>query len=216
MSLDFKKSHKFEARSFDADCIMCHDINNNSCETCHAANNIQTGADQPFAPNNFVDDARTQKLTRAHDLNYRFLHGIDARSKKYDCQSCHQTEIFCATCHQSEGSDFAMAGIIPASHLKGDFVSPGGGEHGTLARRDIESCIACHDVQGNDPVCLNCHIDSDGINGTNPRTHAPGFMKNEEGDWHDTQGSVCYNCHINASPMTPAGTGFCGYCHGSK
>jgi hypothetical protein len=225
-SITFRTAHKFQARGFNADCIMCHDINNNSCEVCHAANNIITETNLPgnfyqaYSPNNFVDDARQQKLTRAHDLNYRFFHGIDARGKSTECQSCHQTETFCAQCHQSEHSDFAMAGIMPASHLKPGFftfgVGTGGGEHATLARRDIERCSACHDVQGIDPVCFRCHSDPDGIKGTNSKTHAAGFMRNERGDWHDTQGSVCYNCHTSASPSMPAGMGFCGYCHGGK
>jgi len=220
-SISFRRSHKFKAREFGADCVMCHDVNNNSCETCHAANNVMTEISEPYAPNNFVDDARVQKVTRTHDLNYRFSHGIDARSKSSECLSCHNTEIFCATCHQSDNADFAMSGIVPASHLKqGTFVTfgigSGGGDHAVLARRDIENCISCHDVQGNDPVCFQCHSDPDGIKGTNNKTHPSGFMKNEEGDWHDSQGSVCYNCHTNASPFSTAGQGFCGYCHGGN
>ena len=58
-------------------------------------------------------------------------------------------------------------------------VGTGGGEHATLARRDIERCISCHDVQGADPTCITCHLDSDGIKGTNPKTHPAGFMKGE-------------------------------------
>ena len=174
---------------------------------------------QPYAPNNFVDGARMQKLNRVHDLNYRYFHGIDARSKRFDCQSCHQIETFCAECHQAEEGDFNMSGTVPASHLKSGFftygVGTGGGEHATLARRDIESCIACHDVQGADPTCITCHQDADGIKGTNSKTHPSGFMNNEEGDWHSSQGSVCYNCHTSASPLSQAGTGFCGYCHGA-
>lgn len=217
-SINFRTAHKFEARQFDADCIMCHDVNNNSCETCHAANNILTGVDQPYAPNNFIDDPKMQRVTRAHDLNYRFTHGLDARGKTSECQTCHQTETFCVTCHQTENSDYAMSGILPASHLKPGFttfgVGTGGGEHATNARRDIESCISCHDVQGADPTCFRCHTDPDGIKGNNHKTHSAGFMRNEKGDWHDSPGSVCYNCHTSASPQTPAGIGFCGYCHG--
>lgn len=219
-SVNFRKAHKFAAREFNADCIMCHDVNNNSCETCHVANNISTEISQPYTPGNFADDPKVQKLTRVHELNYRFFHGIDARGKSSECQSCHDTEIFCSTCHQADNADFAMSGIVPASHLKqGTFVTfgigSGGGDHAVLARRDIENCISCHDVQGNDPVCLQCHTDPDGIKGTNNRTHPAGFMRNEEGDWHNDQGSVCYNCHTNASPFGQAGQGFCGYCHGS-
>jgi hypothetical protein len=224
-STTFMRTHKFAANNFDADCIMCHDSNNNSCIECHAANDILTEVNlpdnfyQPYAPNNFVDGARMQKINRVHELNYRFIHGIDAKSQRFDCQSCHQVETFCGECHQSENSDYSLSGILPASHLKPGFftfgVGTGGGEHATLARRNIESCVSCHDVQGGDPTCVTCHSDNDGIKGTNAKTHQTGFMRSERGDWHDSQGSVCYNCHTNASPFTPAGMGFCGYCHGA-
>jgi c(7)-type cytochrome triheme protein len=220
----FMKTHKFSALNIDSNCIMCHDSNNNSCIECHLANNIITAENvpadfyQPYAPNNFIDGARMQKINRVHELNYRYTHGIDARSKRFDCQSCHQTETFCAACHQSEGRDFALGGIMPASHLKNDFiygrVGPSG-EHAILARRDIESCASCHDTNGADPTCIRCHQDPDGIRGTDPKTHSNNFMRSVRGDWHDTQGSVCYNCHTG-SLSNAAGFGFCGYCHGSN
>jgi hypothetical protein len=70
-------------------------------------------------------------------------------------------------------------------------------------------------VEGSDPTCVKCHFDNDGIKGTNPKTHESGFMKDEKGIWHDTQGAVCYICHTdaNAKPNGIKGVGFCGYCH---
>jgi hypothetical protein len=108
--------------------------------------------------------------------------------------------------------------MLPASHLPSGFVIPGvgsgGGDHAVLAKRDIESCISCHDVQGADPTCTAfCHLDPDGIKGNNPKTHAANFMRDTYGDWHNDIGSICYNCHTSQSPSTPAGMGFCGYCH---
>ena len=104
------------------------------------------------------------------------------------------------------------------SHIGPDFktigVGSGGGEHAILARRDLESCTACHDVQGADPSCITCHLDSDGIQGTNPKTHISNFLRNEEGDWHQDAGSICYNCHTSATPQSPITSGFCNYCHG--
>ena len=42
-----------------------------------------------------------------------------------------------------------------------------------------------------------------------------GFMADEKGIWHDTQGAICYTCHTdnNAKPNGIRGVGFCGYCH---
>jgi len=218
----FSKNHKFIANNVDANCVMCHD--NQSCNDCHVATNVITEVNlsndfyQPYYPSNFTDGTKLQAIRRVHDLNYRFTHGIDSKGKTAECQSCHQVETFCANCHASENSDFAVSGIIPASHLKSNFftigVGTGGGEHAILARRDIERCTSCHDVNGSDPTCVTCHLDSDGIKGTNPKTHARGFMKNEKGDWHDSAGSVCYNCHTSASPNSSKTSGFCNYCHG--
>lgn len=221
---DFPRSHKFDSASLDANCVMCHD--NASCQECHVGTTMITEANtainfyQPYSPTDFIDGVKQQQITKVHELNYRFIHGIDSKDKTSECQTCHQIETFCSECHQSEDSDFSISGIVPSSHLKFNFVTigtgTGGGEHSILAKRDIESCVSCHDVQGADPTCITCHTDTDGIKRTNPKTHPGGFMSDTQGDWHDSQGSVCYNCHTNASPSTPAGIGFCGYCHGSE
>jgi hypothetical protein len=110
-----------------------------------------------------------------------------------------------------------MGGIVPASHLLPDFttigVGSGGGQHAILAKREIESCVSCHDIQGGDPTCIVCHLDSDGIRGTNPKTHSSNFMRDVDGDWHETKSSVCYNCHTSAITATQQSDGFCNYCH---
>ena len=173
----------------------------------------------PYSPHKFTDSKNMQNLERVHGLDYRFTHGIDAKGKESTCMTCHETETFCVECHNSSGGDFAMGGFTPVSHQAPDFiilgVGSGGGEHAKLARRDIESCSSCHDVEGADPSCILCHVDPDGIKGTNPRTHQIGFMRDQEGDWHSDYNSLCYNCHTdaNANPNGIKGNGFCGYCH---
>jgi hypothetical protein len=107
----------------------------------------------------------------------------------------------------------------PATHLQAGFVAigvgSGGGMHGTLAKRDIESCASCHDTEGADPVCITCHMDPDGIKGNDPKSHARGFMMGEKGSWHSDPGSPCYTCHTDANARVDGlrGRGFCGYCH---
>jgi len=218
----FIRDHKFAAQSFDADCMMCHD--NPTCENCHISTSTITEENtagyfyQPYMPMDGIDGPNQQIIEKVHELNYRYIHGIDANNKLNECQTCHQVESFCANCHQSEDSDFSLSGTVPISHIKPDFktigVGTGGGEHAILARRDIENCTSCHDVQGADPVCISCHLDSDGIEGTNPKTHITNFMRNEDGDWHGDMGSVCYNCHTSATPSSQRTDGFCNYCHG--
>ncbi|MGE5399087.1 MAG: cytochrome c3 family protein [Ignavibacteriales bacterium] len=220
---NFRKTHKFDAVKNDANCAMCHD--NTSCQECHVATNMLTEKNTstnfyaPYTPTNFASDGpMKQKITRIHDLNYVYTHGIDLKGGTTECQTCHQVETFCVECHtNSNGHDYAITGIMPASHRVPNFVIPatgsGGGEHGRDAKRDIESCASCHDTQGGDPACIRCHIDNDGVQGTNPKTHQANYMHDTKGDWHDTQASLCYNCHITATPNSPKGVGFCGYCH---
>lgn len=220
----FLDKHKFMLKSED-NCEMCH--NEQFCESCHVATvaldvtNTASDFYTPFSPHKYVDNEKAQQITRVHDLNFRFTHGMEARGKTSDCATCHQTETFCGECHNPEnGGDYAMGGMIPTSHMSNNFIilGGGGGAHADLARRDIESCASCHDTQGADPNCIMCHVDADGIRGSNFKTHAPDFMRNVRGDWHDDMGSVCFNCHtdINARPDGIAGQGFCGYCHGSN
>lgn len=222
---DFMRGHKFLYWEVDADCMMCH--NNNTCQECHVSTTSITEVNSyddfypPYAPTNTIDGAKEQIIVKVHnDLNYRYYHSIDAKSSSSNCQTCHQVETFCGNCHQAENRDFAMSGIVPTSHLSTSFttlgVGTGGGDHATLAQRDIMQCVSCHDVQGADPTCSSmCHLDSDGIQGTDPKTHVSNYMSNEQGDWHSTQASVCYNCHTSQNPSSPAGIGFCGYCHGA-
>jgi len=222
---DFMRGHKFLAWEMNANCMMCHD--NQTCQECHVAttgiteNNTYDNFYPPYAPTNTIDGAKQQIIVKVHnDLNYTYTHGIDAKSGSSNCQTCHSVETFCGSCHQSELHDFAMGGIVPTSHLSSSFttvgVGSGGGDHATLARQDIMQCVSCHDVQGADPTCSSlCHLDSDGIQGTDPKTHVSNYMLNEHGDWHTTQSSICYNCHTSQNPSSQAGIGFCGYCHGA-
>lgn len=220
--VSYINNHKFAAREFNANCAMCHD--DQSCDECHVSTTGITETNtldnfyQPYYPSNYVDGAKQQAILRVHELNYRFTHGMDSKGKTAECQSCHQVDTFCAECHQVDGGDFALSGIVPASHLKPTFktigVGTGGGDHAVLARRDIERCMSCHDVNGADPTCITCHLDSDGVKGTNPKTHARNFMRDEEGDWHSDYSSICYNCHTSASPGSNKTQGFCNYCHG--
>jgi len=218
-AVGFFKNHKF---TDETECQMCHETET-FCEDCHAAT---IGIDEtnqsidfyvPYSPHSYVDGVKQQVITKVHDLNYRFTHGIDARGKTDNCQTCHQTETFCAECHSSVDGDFAMGGIMPLSHTSSNFVlgrTRGlGGDHADLAKRDIESCASCHDVQGADPNCIMCHSDVDGIKGNDPKTHEVNFMNDREGNFHSDGGAICYDCHSNTGT---AGVGFCGYCHETK
>lgn len=220
---DWLKEHKLYARMQDATCTTCH--TQESCQDCHTnaglAQTAVSGQDliSPRSPRiTEIDRGQGMGLTKVHDLNFRFTHGVAASSKTMECQTCHDTKEFCSTCHTS-GGNVNQVEFTPTSHKQAGFIvlglGSGGGLHAQLARRDIESCAACHDAQGADPTCVRCHFDNDGIKGTNYRTHTPGFMASVQGSWHSDPGAACYVCHTdpNAHVGGTRGQGFCGYCH---
>jgi len=226
---DFVHEHKQLARLGDAKCGVCH--SQETCIDCHNGSDLVKvdvpGRDlvsQRSPRLTAIDRGQGMRLTKMHDLNFRFTHGIAAKGKAMECQTCHSEEQFCSTCHQA-GGNVNQDAFKPASHSQAGFlpiaphaVGSGGGEHARLARRDIESCAACHGSEGADPVCITCHNDPDGIKGNDPRTHDPGFMSGNHGSWHDDPGATCYMCHTdsNARPGGVRGQKFCGYCHQNR
>lgn len=222
-TLSFSREHS-NYKTYN--CSMCH--SEEYCNDCHVTTglNIDSKIENSFpilSPVTSRSITKIQRLNKVHSLDFRFTHGIEARGRISDCNTCHQTEVFCVECHDANGLNPGGNSLLPFSHLGSNFVTigvgTGGGEHAKLARGDIEGCVSCHDTQGNDPNCILCHIDPDGIKGTNPLTHKANFMNdNEHGDWHSSRGSVCFNCHTdpNARPNGTSGQGFCGYCHGTK
>ncbi|MFA6455940.1 MAG: cytochrome c3 family protein [Bacteroidota bacterium] len=225
MVANFKREHSrvMNGRTFDANCQSCH--TEASCMECHDGTNLtklskfeKTGT---MSPRKFGNDKPAAlAVQNVHDLNYKFTHGIDAKGRSADCQTCHRQQTFCSDCHMTGSA--ALGGAVPTSHEQAGFttfgVGSGGGIHATLAKRDIQSCASCHDAQGGDPTCITCHTDNDGIKGTNPKTHANGFMKDVTGEWHDDAASTCFVCHTdaNARPNGKPGQNFCGYCHGAN
>ena len=219
---NFRQDHRKLTRlgALDVSCATCH--TQNFCADCHgAAALLQIGKGglmaEPSPRILLKDSPKTTTLQAVHPIDYKFTHGIDAKAKSSDCYSCHSEQTFCSPCHATGNS--IDGSFKPSWHNAPGFttigVGSGGGLHAQMAKRDIESCASCHDAQGADPVCLTCHMDPDGIRGTDPKTHPAGFMKNEEGPWHTNAGAVCYTCHtdFNAHPGGTRGRGFCGYCH---
>lgn len=144
------------------DCAVCH--SENFCQICHAEATTQFtrgGLVRSVPENRPAPSGRLPLVKeRVHDLNFIFTHAIDLRSKQADCYSCHNEKTFCSDCH-TRNQDAGFARPFPSSHRAADFVrlgtGSGGGQHAVLARRDMESCASCHDVEGHDPVCVTCH-----------------------------------------------------------
>lgn len=159
------------------------------CQNCHRQESF------------CIDCHRGDNLTGSiHNLNYQYTHGLEAKSNLIDCRRCHETRTFCVDCHNENNR-------MPLGHSKVSFLT----EHGAAAIRDVENCASCHDVA--DPTCARagCHIDLDGVRGTNPAIHSSSpALFDGHGAWHDDDGDYCYQCHTNTRQP---GAGFCGYCH---
>jgi Cytochrome c7 and related cytochrome c len=162
---DFIRNHRDLGRlgGLTTECKTCH--TETFCQQCHQASGLKTftGKDlmsEPSAKTSTKDSPRQMILQSVHELNYRFIHGVDARARQAECVSCHEPQTFCAQCHEA-GGNVTERRFKPTSHMVAGFTTlgagSGGGLHAEAARRDIESCVSCHDVEGQDPVCLMCH-----------------------------------------------------------
>ncbi|MBI5473897.1 MAG: cytochrome c3 family protein [Ignavibacteriae bacterium] len=163
---NFIRTHSYATRigGLQTDCQTCH--TETFCQQCHfqpelkrfGARDLTT---EPSHKTTTQDNQKQMLLQGVHELNYRFMHGIDAKSNQADCQSCHTVQTFCAECHNA-GGNINQAKFKPANHGLPGFttigVGSGGGLHAEEARRDIESCVSCHDVEGQDPTCMTCHL----------------------------------------------------------
>ncbi len=162
----FGKEHDRPVRvgKVDVDCATCH--RESFCQECHTGDQLRSfGGTRglmtaPGARNGLKDSPDALRLQAAHDLNYRSTHSIDARSRIIDCAACHDSRSFCADCHE-DGGIITEGKIKPQSHFEAGFVNAGagsgGGRHAEMGRRDIESCVSCHEVEGKDPTCSLCH-----------------------------------------------------------
>lgn len=217
---DFLMSHKNIARIDQEDCAVCH--TQNDCAECHEGalligtkSGSQIDILTPLFPS-MGNGTRGLLLARVHEPNFRTTHPIQAAGRTQECSVCHESRNFCQTCHEAEGVDVAGKPIWhggPDWGALAGVVGTGGGRHAELAKRDIENCAACHSTEGDDPTCLLCHSDFDGIRGTNPKTHESGFANRfgEDSSFHSDEAALCYSCHTDSQQ---SGVGFCGYCHG--
>lgn len=164
---DFARNHSDMTRigALNTDCQTCH--TERFCQQCHFSPDLKRFggtkdlSTEPAHKTSTKDSPKKMLLQNVHELNYRFTHGIDARSKQSDCQSCHSVQTFCAECHDA-GGNITQLRFKPASHGAPGFTTlgrgSGGGLHAEEARRDMESCMSCHDVEGKDPTCMTCHL----------------------------------------------------------
>jgi predicted CXXCH cytochrome family protein len=156
---DFTRSHGPVAATGRLDCAGCHQ--QSFCAGCH-----QGSGQRRFHPNNFV--AR---------------HPSEAYARETKCASCHNTEVFCRSCHRD------VVGIGAGSKRRAGAAHAGQPlwllQHGEAARKGMEGCAACH--QQTD--CLQCHS----AYGSRINPHGPGFNAEAMRKRNPT---LCSYCHI--------------------
>ncbi|MEE2789645.1 MAG: cytochrome c3 family protein [Myxococcota bacterium] len=137
----FKHTHGPAARLSAETCSACHQ--DNECASCHL------GQMPSF---------------NAHPGDYIHQHSVDAKVRGDTCESCHQPQRFCMNCHarsgvaMRSGLEVGRRPLGPSHFHPPGFVRSASGaigpsHHGHAARRNLRTCVSCH--QEND--CVRCH-----------------------------------------------------------
>lgn len=155
----FEHDHDVDASTSGTSCTVCHA--RTDCAACHDA------------------PARA----RFHPFDFAQRHASAAYARRLECANCHDTDSFCAECHQSTGRTASQN----RGALYHDAQSVWLLRHGQAARQGLESCTSCHRQQD----CLRCHSD------------LGAFRVNPHGRDFDARRaaarnlSVCRLCHLS-------------------
>ena len=139
--LDFGRNHGQAARVSPTLCTTCH--RDTQCAGCHAGH---------------------RRPVSIHPADYTHQHSVDARRDRPQCSGCHQPQRFCLNCHarsgvtMSPGSDLRKQPRGPRQFHPPGFVTQGGAKpgarhHGRAARRNLRTCVSCHQ----EADCVRCH-----------------------------------------------------------
>ena len=170
-SPDYARQHEHDAFVRGDTCDACH--TESECLACHDA---------------------AIKTLKVHPNDWITLHPVPAKHGALECQSCHNYQEFCATCHERVGigqqSDPRLRAANVSVHPPGWATELGPNHHGVWASRDINSCASCHREEG----CIQCHATRarGGDFGANP--HPPGFRAQACG-LYQKNARVCLKCH---------------------
>ncbi len=186
-----------------------------SCETCHvpaACVSCHVGGADPTAPAPALPPAPKSGPVTAtarhavpggtpleqnaekglpasggfHPSSFVLRHSTDAWNGLLECSNCHNTQVFCRSCHVESG--LASSGRLgPGYH---DAQPLWLLRHGQSARQALESCASCHRQQ----ECLQCHS-TIGAFRVNP--HGSSF---DPDDVRERAERTCFACHLGGPP----------------
>lgn len=159
---DFRVSHPVAARTNPQLCASCHEPA--SCNACHS----------DFR-------SRTSHLGRAASPSHRRVFGLGLESE--DIAAIHRdfrgagSLERCDDCHRS-------GTVAPSMHSWGR-------DHAREARRNLQTCQACHP---SGDTCIQCHSDRGGPAGISP--HGAGWSATQAERLRKASGgATCIRCH---------------------
>lgn len=168
----FLRRHATPATSDPALCTECHDPT--FCEDCHLS-----AAGMPLE----VVMPTAQYRDFVHRGDFFSRHGMEADLERGTCLRCHGTP-FCDGCHQASG---VGGGVAPGSPHPPGWLDPlSAFGHARAARRDLLSCVSCHEADA-EQTCVPCHR----VGGVAGNPHPPGFGIGQDPLAH----GVCRACH---------------------
>ena len=153
------------------------------CESCHAQRHC------------LECHAGSLKPQSIHGGNWATLHPAAARSRSQECTACHRTRSFCLSCHSRLGlspdSPWTRDNLRVHPRDWADSTTP---RHPGTARRNPNSCLACHEQSR----CISCHGSSGaGFGGIPPHRHLS--RKDLERRWRLNR-RPCDACHAGQYP----------------
>ncbi len=169
------RDHARSAERSPQICAECH--GETWCSECHSQR-------RGLPIDQRLPEAIERRLPHPGDFIVR--HAIEARARSASCLSCHTSQS-CDACHLERGVSAAGLGSV-SPHPPG-WVSGGGSRagHGRAARRDIVSCMGCHD-HGPLTNCIECHR----VGGLGGNPHPAGWDSARS-----PSAAMCRYCHAN-------------------
>jgi len=145
----FARDHKQLATKTPNNCSACHQ--QSWCSDCHHGGNLERNFGKSLS-------RRGENMPETHAADFVSTHAIKATDDPRSCARCHETAKFCSDCHDRARQ---RPGFTVKEHAA-RFTSPGVPDpawvavHKVDARRNLESCQACHPSKQN---CSNfaCH-----------------------------------------------------------
>jgi hypothetical protein len=175
---DWTRSHRVLASKAGNNCAQCHD--QSWCLDCHQGGGINADLSAATFGRDYIP--------KSHRSDFVTIHPLKALDNPQNCYRCHDQK-YCNSCHDR----FPKGSLRIKSHLMQGSSRQGYafGDHASEARRNLQSCQACH-PEGD--VCIQCHSKG----GTNP--HPRNWLSIKNNFLNKVGSRGCTKCHNPNDP----------------